>query len=279
VVVVDDASPDRCVSATAAEFANVRIIRLPNRGGFCVAANAGLAAARACVVELLNDDTQVTAGWAESPIRCFDDPSVGAAAPLVLRGPSDTDPPIIDSAGDLYDRGGFARKRGHGEPLRDEYLTPRPVFGASASSAFYRRDAVLAVGSFPESFGAYFEDVDLSFRLRRAGYQIRYEPTSVVWHRVSASYRRGDRLVLERQSHNEEQVFWRNLPADVLLRSLPRHAAVLAGKAVRRWREGTFVPFALGRFRALAGWRGVWRHRQALAENGDVRAWIGPIGQ
>src|SRR5205085_2041573 len=88
-----------------------------------------------------------------------------------------------------------------------------PVFGASASSAFYRRDVLVGVGAFPESFGAYFEDVDLSFRIRRAGWQIRFEPTSLVWHRGSASYgKRPRRRVLERQSLNEERVFWRNLP-------------------------------------------------------------------
>jgi GT2 family glycosyltransferase len=275
VIVVDDASPAGCASATAARFAGVRALRLPERGGFCVAANAGIGVARAPVVELLNDDTQVTAGWADAPMRCFGDPAVAAVAPLVLRGPSDADPPVIDSAGDLYDLGGVARKRGHGEPLADAYLRPCLVFGASASSAFYRRDAVTSVGAFPESFGAYFEDVDLSFRLRRAGHQIRYEPRSVVWHRVSASYGRRDRRSLERQSHNEEQVFWRNLPADVLLQSLPRHVAVLAGKAVRRWREGELRPFVSGRLRAFAGWRDVWRHRRELAGKCDVRPWLG----
>jgi hypothetical protein len=56
----------------------------------------------------------------------------------------------------------------HGRLLEPDYLHTRRVFGASASSAFYRRGALLRVGSFPESFGAYFEDVDLAFRLNRA---------------------------------------------------------------------------------------------------------------
>lgn len=131
-------------------------------------------------------------------------------------------------------------------------LTPHFVWGASAAAAFYRRAALLAAGGFPEHFGAYFEDVDLSFRLRRLGFEIVYEPGSVVWHRVSGSYGLApSRRTLERQSCNEERVFWRNVRGRRLVRALPRHAAVLAGKAIRRWQEGNLLPWLLGRVRAV----------------------------
>src|SRR5262249_60016595 len=126
------------------------------------------------------------------------------------------------------------------------------VFGASAAAAFYRRSAVLRVGAFPESFGAYFEDVDLAFRLHRAGYQAVFEPAARVWHHGSASYRRSRGLEAQ-QSCNEERVFWRNLPGPVLLRALPRHGLVLAAKAWRRWREGEPMPLLRGRLRRLGG--------------------------
>src|SRR5579862_8304165 len=64
IIVVDDGSAGSAVSIAASEFAKVACIRLPRRRGFCIAANAGIRAARAPVVELLNDDTEVTAGWA-----------------------------------------------------------------------------------------------------------------------------------------------------------------------------------------------------------------------
>jgi GT2 family glycosyltransferase len=129
------------------------------------------------------------------------------------------------------------------------------VFGASACAAFYRRAAILEAGGFPGHFKAYFEDVDLSFRLRRLGFEIVHEPDSIVWHRLSASYgRRPSRRVLELQSCNEERVFWRNTRGADLARLLPRHAAVLAAKAVKRLSERTLLPWMLGRFRAvLAG--------------------------
>ena len=249
LIVVDDGSPDAAVSRAAGEFPGVTVLRNDRPLGFAVAANRGIRAADGDVVQLLNDDTEVEPGWVEAAVARFADPTVGAVAPLVLRGPPGTGVPVIDSAGDEYDRGGFARKRGHGRPLAERYRQPCEVFGASASSAFYRADVLRAVGGFPESFGAYFEDVDLAWRIRRAGFRCVYEPRAVVWHRVGSSYRKR-RALVERQSLNEERVYWRNVPG--VWRVLPRHLAVLAGKALRRVREGTLVPWAVGRLRAFA---------------------------
>jgi GT2 family glycosyltransferase len=263
VIVVDDGSRGAVVSRTAAEF-GVRVVRRPRPGGFCAAANAGVAAAAAPVVELLNDDAEVTAGWADAALRWFADPRVVAVAPLVLQNDPHRLalglPPLIDTAGDEYDPGGFARKRGHGSALPRGRAAPRrgardlDTLGtvcASACAAFYRRDALRRAGAFPEHFRAYFEDVDLSLRLRQLGGEIVYEPGCVVWHRVSSSYGKNPgRRVLEQQSCNEERVFWRNTHGRDLLRCLPRHAAVLAGKALRRWQEGRLLPWLLGRLRA-----------------------------
>ena len=281
VIVVDDGSRGRIVSRAADEFAGVKVVRRARAGGFCVAANAGIAAASAPVVELLNDDAEVTEGWADSALAWFADARVAAVAPLVLQNDPHRSarglPPLIDTAGDEYDFGGFASKRGHGsvwatgrcEPAGEGAephvgpgshrpahtgRSPEYVFGASACAAFYRREAVLAAGGFPEHFGAYFEDVDLSFRLRRLGFEIVYDPAAAVWHRVSGSYgRKPSRRTLERQSCNEERVFWRNVRGRRLVKCLPRHAAVLAGKALRRWQEGALLPWLLGRCRAVMG--------------------------
>jgi GT2 family glycosyltransferase len=273
ILVVDDASPGGTVSAAAASCTGVHVLRLRSRSGFCVAANAGIRAARGEIVELLNDDTEVQAGWAERALTGFRDPSVAAVAPLVLRWP---DGALVDSAGDRYYLGGVAGKRGHGEPLQPGHLRAGRVFGASASSAFYRRDVVLRVGAFPETFGAYFEDVDLAFRLHRAGYQVLFEPAARVLHRVGGSHGRPGRRLLEQQSRNEERVFWRNLPGRVLARAVPRHAAVLAAKAWRRWHDGGLAPFLCGRLRLLAELPELVRHRRTwhrLHPAGDMEGW------
>jgi GT2 family glycosyltransferase len=246
---------------------------LPKQSGFCVAANTGIQAARGAVVELLNDDTEVTAGWAQAALAWFQRPDVGAVAPLVLCWPGgEPGKARIDSAGDRYDRGGVAGKHGHGAVLSREHLRPRRVFGASASSAFYRREALRRIGGFPQAFGAYFEDVDLSFRLHRAGFAVICEPASRVLHHVSASHGRTNPKLLAQQSRNEELVFWRNLPSRTLWGVLPWHLAVLAGKGLRRWREGMFLPFLRGRISAWMNFVQLLRHRQSLQALGPDAA-------
>ena len=259
ILVVDDASPSEAATHVADEFPGVRVVRQPRRRGFAAAANTGIRASRGAIVELLNDDTEVQPGWADAALRWFEDPAIGAVAPLVLAWPKgDT----IDSAGDRYYLGGVANKRGHGQPLRPEFLQPRPVFGASASAGFYRRAALDQVGLFPESFCSYFEDVDLAFRLQRAGWRAMYEPASRVLHHVSASHGTKGRRLVEQQSCNEERVFWRNLSPRELCAALPRHAAVLAGKVWRRWNDGTLTPWMFGRFRAWREFTQLREHRR-----------------
>ncbi|HTU23303.1 MAG TPA: glycosyltransferase [Gemmataceae bacterium] len=273
ILVIDDASPNHAVTRTAHAFAGVSVLRLKRRQGFCAAVNAGIRAARHPIVELLNDDTEVTAGWADAALAHFADSRIAAVAPLVLREAAGergaSAPCCIDSAGDRYFLGGIAGKRGHGRQLDTAYLQGGEVFGASASSAFYRRDVLLDVGAFPVEFGAYFEDVDVAFRLHWAGHRIVYEPASRVWHRVSASHGRPMRRLLEQQSCNEERVFWRNLPARDLLRALPWHAAVLAAKAHRRWQHGELLPFLFGRLRVFGEIVDIVRHRRQMRRSND----------
>src|SRR5262249_8405493 len=113
---------------------------------------------------------------------------------------------------------------------------------------------------------------DLSFRLHWAGYRVRFEPRSRVFHHVSSSYARTGRRLLEQQSRNEERVFWRNLPAGALWRTVPRHLAVLAGKALRRFDEGTLSPFLAGRLRVLTEIPQLVRHRRWLRRLAEERA-------
>jgi len=265
VIVVDDASPAGLVGRTAERFTNIGLLRLPRRRGFCGAVNQGIAAAGGDIVELLNDDTEVTPGWADAALAWFRDPAIGAVAPLVLVGPAGD---FIDSAGDRYFAGGVAAKRGHGDPAAWAPDLPGPVFAASGSSGFYRRQMLLSVGGFPEEFTAYFDDVDVAFRLHWAGWRTMFEPASRVLHRVSGSHGRPRRHLLEQQALNEERVYWRNLPGRELARTLPRHLAVLAAKAWRRWREGTLSPFICGRLRLLGEVGLLLRHRRRLLEMG-----------
>jgi GT2 family glycosyltransferase len=249
IIVVDDASADHRIFMAARSFPGVEVIRLIERSGFCAAINAGLTRAQADIIQVLNDDTEVTPGWHETPLQRFHDhPQLGSIAPLVLQW---TNPGKIDSAGDGYDAGGYAYSRGRGEWLSERWLTGSEVFSAAGSAAFFRRNALRKVGGFPEDFIAYFDDIEVGFKLRQTGYTCWYEPQSRVLHHGSASLgKRPSRRLTEQLACNEERVFCRHLSSDNRWRQLTRHAVVLGAKALRRWADGTLVPFCMGRVKA-----------------------------
>jgi len=247
IIVVDDGSRNAIISCSAVRFTGVRVLRWARPRGFCAAANAGIHAASAPLVELLNDDTMVEPGWADAAIDAFADPTVAAVAPLILRGQPGDDP-IVDSAGDTYDAGGFAQPRGRGQFAKDVLDCDANIDGVSGCAGFFRRDALSARTSiFPLRFNAYFEDVDLCCRLRRSGFRFVFVPQSRVWHRGGSSHRRSAELLTE-QSCNEERVFCRNQTGSI--REWTRHCTVLAGKAARRVSEGQLIPWLMGRLQA-----------------------------
>lgn len=249
VIVVDDASTQHAISQCAQSFPGVTLHRLEKRSGFCTAINAGLTLAQAPVVQVLNDDCEVQPGWYVAPLERFRQNSrLGSVAPLVLQW---SNPDLIDSAGDGYDPGGFAYSHGRGEPVSDTWLTPHVVFSAPASAAFYRSLALRQVGGFSEKMVAYFDDLDVGFKLRQQGYACLYEPASRVLHHGSASYgKRPGRRLTQQLACNEERLFCRYQLQGLTASQLVRHVAVLGAKALRRWADGTLVPFALGRCQA-----------------------------
>src|SRR5262249_9457092 len=156
VIVVDDASTDGTAEWLAQEEPEVRVVRLERNRGFCAAANAGIAAAGGQFIQLLNNDTEVTAGWIDEGLSPFTDATVGSVAPLVRVR---SDPSRVDSAGDAYAGVGWPTKRGHGQPAAGWAARPiEEVFGASGSSAFYRAEALRRAGGLDPLFGSYYED-------------------------------------------------------------------------------------------------------------------------
>lgn len=248
VIVVDDGSTDSTAEMVRSRWPEVRLLQQPNRG-FCAAANQGLRHSRGTFVELLNNDTEVTAGWLQAALPAFDDPTVASVAPLVRKLPYRA---TIDSAGDQYYWFGMAKKRGEGRPFAPPYDRPVEVFGASASSAFYRREALDKVGGFPEYFGAYLDDIDLGFRLRLAGYRCLFVPDSVVYHWVSRSYAIQSPRMKRQVALNSERVFWTNLTTGQLLMHVAPHLAYVLAQLAYKTVRGDFGPWFAGKCAALA---------------------------
>jgi len=264
VIVADDASTDGTADWIADAFPWVRVVRREVNGGFVAAANAGIAAARGEFVQLLNNDTEVTAGWIEAGLAPFADPTVGSVAPLVLVR---SDPARVDSAGDSYALVGWPSKRGHGQATAR--WADRPVdrvFGASGSSAFYRASALRRVGAYDPTFGSYYEDVDLAFRLRWAGYSCVFTPRCRILHEVSASYNHARPELQRRMARNAEVLFWSNLPAAWIAAAALPHLAFVLGQAAWRFARGRARPFLLGKLDALREWPRLADRRRLRAE-------------
>lgn len=96
------------------------------------------------------------------------------------------------------------------------------VFGFCGGAVALRRSALEDVGGFDDRLFLYYEDVDLSWRLRRGGWQIRYAADAVVTHRHAASSGIGTRLFLVHNIRNRVLVTARNGPPEMVLRATSR---------------------------------------------------------
>jgi GT2 family glycosyltransferase len=260
LIVVDDASTDDSAEWIREHFPQIEVLVRPVNGGFCAACNAGLAAATGEIVAALNNDTEILPGWFEAAALHFRDPHVGSVAPLVLKM---ADPTIVDSAGQEYHGCGWAFDRWHGRPLTKEMQRGGPVFGPTMSCAFYRREALQKTGFLPPEFGAYFEDTDLAFRLRWAGYTCIFEPQSRLLHVGSATYGTVKANVTRNIARNEELVFWTNLSGTALLCGLFPHLGFQTVRLLRHAMTGRLAPFVRGKFEALYSMRQIRRRRIA----------------
>ena len=174
VIVVDNGSSDDSLAYLRAEHREVRVIALERNTGFAHAANAGLRAARADAVALINTDIELAPDWLQRMTAALDgDPGSAAVACKML---SLADPREVYDAGDVLRRDGACEQRGRFGRDDGRFDEPGEVFGACAGAALYRREPVLALGGFEERYFAYLEDVDLALRLRLAGWSCRYEP-------------------------------------------------------------------------------------------------------
>ena len=221
LIVVDDGSTDGSAALIAREFPTAKLVRLPAPVGFAGACNAGLAAASGDWIAILNSDAEAEPGWlAEAMAVAESAPEVAMIACRVLSADGAT----VDSLGLRLTRGGLAFLRGRGAPDAAPPATEE-VFGPAGSAALYRASALAAVGFFAPDFFAYYEDVDLAWRLRLAGYRCLLAHRAWVRHRHSHTAARvglDKRYYLQR---NRLRTVARNWPGWQILRNLHRLVA------------------------------------------------------
>ena len=94
---------------------------------------------------------------------------------------------VVNNVGSVVLTAGYGADRGYQDVDRGQYETPVEVFALCGCAVALRTSAGGALGWFDDDFFLYYEDTDLSWRLRAAGWSIRYEPTAVVRHVHSAT--------------------------------------------------------------------------------------------
>lgn len=178
MIVVNDGSTDATADYLES-CSGIRVITHVNNCGFVQSINDGAAAARGRFLHLLNNDTIVTPGWMAPLLRTFELDTIGAVGSQ-LRAPDGT----ISEAGGVVWKDGNASNFGRGRSAKDPAVAfPRAVDYCSAASLMIRADLFRQLGGFSQEFApAYYEDVDLCFRVRAAGYRVAYHPDSVVVH-------------------------------------------------------------------------------------------------
>ncbi len=200
------------------EFPWVQLHALKRNLMFCAGNNAGIRNSLGRYVVLLNNDTEVEIDWLSELVAAAEaNPEAGSFASLMLMF---DDRQVLDSAGNEYAASGAAAKRGH-LSRADGFDKPAKVFGACAGAALYRRAMLDDIGLLDEDIAMVFEDVDLGFRAQLAGYACLYVPTARAYHKVNASIGTYSRDYVYYGQRNIELVYFKNMPARLLLRYLP----------------------------------------------------------
>ncbi len=185
---VDNGSRDESVSMVREILPDADIIELRRNAGFSAAHNIGLAKCETPLV--LTCDPDVTLNWPgiKRLLSAFNDKNAGAAQGKLYRAArSDNGRPIIDSAGIVHTLALNGRERGANEPDTGQYEEKAQVLAVTGACGLYRLEALRSVMQdgciFDEDFFSYKEDVDLGWRLNKAGWKVVYLPVTAGTHR------------------------------------------------------------------------------------------------
>ena len=178
VIVADDCSSDE--TRNIADYVQgITVVRQEENQRFLKNCNSAAQRARGDFLLLLNNDTTVTEGWLPPLLELFDQPKVGIVGPKLLF-----------PSGKLQEAGGIIWQDASGwnygradDPSRPQYSYLRETDYVSGAALMVRRSLWQELGGFDETFvPAYYEDTDLCFSARQAGYKVLYQPASSVVH-------------------------------------------------------------------------------------------------
>ena len=179
VIVVDDGSTDRTIERLGS-VKGIRVVRNAQNLGFVGSCNAGAAVASGEMLLFLNNDTRVTRGWLEALVRCLEEaPQAGLVGAK-----------LVYPDGRLQEAGGIVFNDGSGwnygrfdDPDDPRYAYRRETDYCSGAAILLRGELFHRLGGFDSRYApAYYEDTDLAFAVRAAGFKVWYEPAATVIH-------------------------------------------------------------------------------------------------
>lgn len=187
VIVADNGSTDDSLAFMAEAYPELQCIDLGTNYGFAEGYNQALKAIDAPYFLLLNSDVEVTPGWLEPLVELMErDSSVGAVQPKILAYHDKAKFEYAGAAGGWLDNLGYPFCRGRifsvTETDKGQYDDLQEVFWATGAAFLVRSNLFRQLGGFDGDYFAHSEEIDLCWRIKRAGYKVMARPRSVVYH-------------------------------------------------------------------------------------------------
>jgi len=187
VIVVDNGSFENEASILQKRYPSIRVIRSDKNLGFAGGNNLGIKVAKGRYLFLINNDTVFKEFNPKVLIKRLESsPQIGMVCPKI-RFAWKNNP--IQFAGYTPLSSITVRNKaiGFGEEDKGQYNTPRPTPYAHGAAMMLKREVIDKVGFMPECYFLYYEELDWSMMMTRAGYEIWYEPASTIYHKESQS--------------------------------------------------------------------------------------------
>lgn len=189
VIVIDNASKENEASAIEQCYPQVKVIRSKANLGFAGGNNLGIKAAHGKYLFFINNDTLFRPQTSDLKLlvsRLESDKNIGMVCPKI-RFAWGNHP--IQYAGYTPLSHITLRNQsiGCGEADHGQYGTAHPTPYAHGAAMMVKREVVEQVGMMPECYFLYYEELDWSMMIRRAGYDIWYDPAVTIYHKESQS--------------------------------------------------------------------------------------------
>ena len=160
--------------------------------GFAGGNNEGIKKAKGTYVILLNNDCIVDKDWLTELVKVAegDEQAFAVGSKVYLQQTNKIQNAGIQMFEDGYGRDIGAIVVGHKQDYAEDkgqYDRERETYAACAVAALYRKSILDKIGLLDDTFFMYYEDVDLSFRIKKAGYNLIYQPASVIYHEAGVS--------------------------------------------------------------------------------------------